>query len=208
MAATRSYFYTIDNGWQSTGTEDFRVSDFVAAFTNTWKSPEKAPYTASLSVDASYTQSLLRFSESTLAFNLGLTFKLTDVVDLTFSSVSQNSSAWRYWPWLFNETLEAADLDPDSYFKDPVTDILEGFAFWSDSTREDSLFKLKSISVKLVRYLHDWDMSFSLTATTPTLRYDDDSLPIRPQSGLPVPPHVAGYVPDKGLLLPRFQRRL
>jgi hypothetical protein len=165
LNAGRSLSYYIDNGWQSKGSEEFRVTSFATAFKNTWKTDAASPLAASLSLDSSYTQSVLKFSDSVLAFNLGLSFKVTDSIDLSFSSSSQNASAWQYWPWLFASSLEGTGKTADEWAKNPLYDIAQGFYFWDSDARSASLFKLKSLSVKLVRYLHDWDMSFTLSAT-------------------------------------------
>ncbi len=168
LTAGRSLVYTpvAGSGWTATGSETFQVTDFTAAFKDSWKTPDGLPFGAALSLDSSYSQSLLRFSESTISFGLTLSLKLSSFLDLSFSSVSQNRSAWRYWPWLFPAVSTIGD--PNDYFRNPLEDIANSFAFGSASLREASLFKLKSLSVRLNHDLHDWDLSFELT-TTPTL---------------------------------------
>jgi len=178
LVAAQGYYYypVIGSGWVAYSSEKTLVlSSFKAAFSKTWKSAAGSPFTASLAVDASYTQSLLQFSNSVLALSLGLTLKVTDVIDVSFKSVSQNSSAWRYCPWLF-PAVALTGYSADSYFRNPLVDILDGFAFWDTSARTSSLFKLKSLSVSVARDLHDWNLSFSLTST-PTL--DTSSVPYR-----------------------------
>lgn len=168
LTAGRSLVYTpvAGAGWTATGSETFQVTDFTGAFKDSWKTPAGLPFSATLGLDTSYSQSLLRFSESTISFGLTLSFKVSSLLDLSFSSVSQNRSAWRYWPWLFPAVYTIGD--PSSYFRNPLEDIGNSFAFGSSTLREASLFKLKSLSVKLSHDLHDWDLSFELTAT-PTL---------------------------------------
>jgi hypothetical protein len=178
LVAARGYYYypVIGSGWVAYSSEKSLVfSSFKAAFSRTWKSAASAPFTASLAVDASYTQSLLQFSNSVLALSLGLTLKVTDFIDVSLKSVSQNSSAWRYCPWLF-PAVELTGYSADSYFKNPLVDILDGFAFWDTSARTSSLFKLKSLSISVAHDLHDWNLTFSLTST-PTL--DTSSVPYR-----------------------------
>lgn len=178
LVAAQGYYYypVIGSGWVAYSSEKSLVfSSFKAAFSKTWKSAADAPFTASLAVDASYTQSLLQFSNSVLAFSLGFTLKVTDFIDVSFKSVSQNSSAWRYCPWLF-PAVELTGYTADSYYKNPLVDILDGFAFWDTSARTSSLFKLKSLSISVAHDLHDWNLSFSLTST-PTL--DTTSVPYR-----------------------------
>jgi hypothetical protein len=168
LEAKRGYYYSLNPldlgaGWQQVGSEAFVVSGFKAAFKKTWKTADSAAWRASLSVDASYNQSLLQFSDSVLGLTLGLTLKINDFLDLSFSSISQNASAWRYCPWLFPAVYDIGD--PSAWFKNPVTDIADSFAFWDKALRTASLFKLKSLSVSLVHDLHDWDLSFTLSAS-------------------------------------------
>lgn len=170
------YYPVIGSGWVAYTTEEELVfSSFKAAFSKTWKNPPGAPLAASFSVDASYNQNLLQFSNSILGLSLSLTFKVTDLIDVSFKSVSQNSSAWRYCPWLF-PAVEKTGYTADDYFTNPLTDILDGFAFWDTGARTSSLFKLKSLSVSVAHDLHDWNLSFSLTSA-PTL--DTSSTPYK-----------------------------
>jgi lipopolysaccharide assembly outer membrane protein LptD (OstA) len=156
------------SGWSATGLELFRVTDFSAAFRQEWKSEEAAPARASLSIDTSYTQSLLRFTESSLSFSLGVTLKIKDNIDLSFTSLSQNAAAWRYWPGLFPEA-SADKIGAKLATQVPMlADIAQSFYFWNDEARRNSLFKIKSLSVKLTHYLHDWDLAFAAQAS-PTL---------------------------------------
>lgn len=150
-------------GWEAIdGDAKFRISNFQAAFKQSLSTDASSPYTASFAIDSSYSQNLLMFSESTLSFGLSLTLKISDFIDLSFTSLSQNSAAWRYCPWLFSAVDDVGGAD--EYFVNPLKDIANSFAFWDDDKRTASLFKLKNISVKLVHYLHDWDMSFTLSA--------------------------------------------
>jgi hypothetical protein len=45
-----------------------------------------------------------------------------------------------------------------------VLDIWDSFSLWDKAARTASLFKLKSLSMSLVHDLHDWDLSFTLSA--------------------------------------------
>ena len=132
LVAAQGYYYYPDlgSGWIAASTEEsFVFSSFKSSFATAWKSPADAPFTASFSVDASYTQSLLQFSSSVIGLTFNLTFKVTDLIDLSFKSVSQNSAAWRYCPWLFPAVTNTG-YTADHFFRNPIVDILDGFAFW------------------------------------------------------------------------------
>ena len=166
-ARSYSYSYTSGSGWSPSTDKSFLISNLSAALAEDWSTPKDWPFSSTIKGSLSYSQSFLEFSDSILAFNLSVTFKMTDFLDLSFSSLSQNSSAWRYCPWLFSG---AKDLDAgaDYFYVSPLTDIAESFYFWDTSARKRSNFKLKSLSMKVSHSLHDWDASFEISAS-PTL---------------------------------------
>jgi hypothetical protein len=174
-ARSNSYTYASGSGWSANADKSFLVTNLAAAYNGSWSAPKDWPFSSTVKAALSYSQSFLEFSDSILAFNLSLTFKVTDFLDLSFSSLSQNSSAWRYFPWLFANS-DTAGMDLGDFYASPLTDIAESFYFWDSSARKRSLFKLKSLSVKLSHDLHDWDMSFQLSAS-PTL--DTSSTPYK-----------------------------
>jgi lipopolysaccharide assembly outer membrane protein LptD (OstA) len=169
LTAARSYSYTYasGSGWSASSGKSFLVTNLAAAYNGSWSAPKDWPFGSTAKAALSYSQSFLEFSDSILAFNFSLTFKLNDFLDLSFSSLSQNSSAWRYCPWLFTSS-DTAGMNLADFYTSPLADIAESFYFWDSSARKRSLFKLKSLSVKLSHDLHDWDMSFQLSAS-PTL---------------------------------------
>ncbi|MBN1241450.1 MAG: LPS-assembly protein LptD [Spirochaetales bacterium] len=156
-------------GWQTVpDSERFRASDAGLSIAGDW-SPDpvwKGRLAASLSASLAASQSLLKFTDSTLSLTLGVNFEVADRFTLSFSSVSRNQSFWRYFPGLFDfpGTIEPVN---------PVRDVLDSFDFFSPGQegRYRSLWKLSSLSVKLLRELHDWDLSLELSAR-PVLRSD------------------------------------
>jgi hypothetical protein len=174
LTAARSYSYSYvgGSGWSSSADQSFLISNLSAAFAEDWSAPKDWPFSSTIKGSLSYSQSFLEFSDSILAFNLAVTFKMTDFLDVTFSSLSQNSSAWRYCPWLFSGTKDLG-LGADYYYVSPLTDIAESFYFWDTSARKRSLFKLKSLSLKVSHSLHDWDASFEISAS-PSLSLGSD----------------------------------
>lgn len=174
LSARRSTGYrfelaTAPLGWQAIpGSESFRASDASLSLGGDW-SPDpfwKGRVDASLSASLAASQSLLKFTDSTLSLNLRAEFKVADRLALSFASVSRNQSLWRYFPGFFEfpGTIEPVN---------PARDILDSFDFFSPGQegRYRSLWKLSSLSVKLLRELHDWDLSLELSAK-PVLRAD------------------------------------
>jgi hypothetical protein len=161
--ASDAVAYELDtDGWTATGDSSFRLSAFSIAFKDSWKPPAawRRRIAWSLDVNANAQQSFLRFTDSYLNFVLGLTFKVHEILDITFSSTSKNSALWRYYPGAF--TIPAP-YDVEAV--NPIEDLLKSFNFFDTTDRMESLFKLKSLSITATHYLHDWDlaMKFSMS---------------------------------------------
>jgi hypothetical protein len=82
---------------------------------------------------------------------------------LYFSVYSRNENVWRYFPSI------ASDRGVETV--NPVVDLLRSFNFFNVEDRKSSNFKLKSISVGLIRDLHDWQLKFDYTGNR-ELSYD------------------------------------
>jgi hypothetical protein len=119
----------------------------------------------SLGSNLSLTQSLVRFTESSLSFNLNISFKVGDTFNFTFSSQSLNSAAWRYFPGLFSDQLSEAGYSASNSFVNPITDIWNSLSVWDENALRNSYFKLKSLSLKAAQDLHDWTLSAEVSTT-------------------------------------------
>ncbi|OHD16402.1 MAG: hypothetical protein A2Y38_25180, partial [Spirochaetes bacterium GWB1_59_5] len=161
-----AYTLTVDEGWSSTGEPAFRISSAALGFTKAWAPPaswqQRIAWT--LNVNAAAQQSFLRFTDSYLNFVLGLSLKVHEFLDITFSSTSRNSSLWRYYPGLFTSP---SNIDLTEFARNPLVDIIKSFNFFDgdESDRKESLFKLKSLSVTATHYLHDWDLAATFSAS-------------------------------------------
>lgn len=157
-----AYALTVGEGWTSTGDPEFRISSAALGFTKAWAPPgawqRRIAWT--LNVNAAAQQSFLRFTDSYLNFVLGLTFKVHEFLDITFSSTSRNSSLWRYYPGFFEIPNVVKPVNP-------LEDLLKSFNFFdpTGSDRRQSLFKLKTLSVTATHYLHDWDLAATFSAS-------------------------------------------
>ena len=79
---------------------------------------------------------------------------------LYFSVYSRNENVWRYFSSIAgSETVN------------PVVDLFRSFNFFNVEDRKSSNFKLKSISLGLIRDLHDWQLKFDYTGNR-ELSYD------------------------------------
>lgn len=159
-----AYRLSYGSGWSSVGDPSFMVNAMAMAYKASWKPPAawRRRIQWTMDVNASASQSFLRFTDSYLSFVYGLTFKAHELLDLSLSSTSKNSSLWRYFPDAF-EIPEEIGLDPVN----PLTDLLASFNFFDGTgdARRASLFKLKSLELTATHHLHDWDLALKLTAS-------------------------------------------
>ena len=164
---TRSYMPVVGSGWVAFGDETFAPSNFSLSLIPIWKSdPTIISTTAatwSIGPNLALAQSLVRFSESTLTFGLTATVKVGDAFSLSLTSQSQNAAVWRYYSDIFSSQLESGGFSAQSYRINPLTDILDSLAIWDSATLRKSLFKLKSLSLRAARDLHDWTLSADIS---------------------------------------------
>ncbi len=121
----------------------------------------------------SYTQNLVRFTESNIVADLTVSLTGKKGSSLKFSARSVNKSPWRYWPGFFPAS---ADFDPKDYARDPFTDVLDAFSIWDTQALKRTLFKLQNLSLSLSQDLHDWNVEASL-AMSPVLFTPDSGRP-------------------------------
>lgn len=158
-----AYEPVIGSGWKAVGSESFRASNVSMALKGTFKSPEGSAAAWSVTGNASLAQSLLRFSESSLSLGVTASLKVAKALELSLSSQSQSSSAWRYYPELFSAPSTLSGW-PEAYRKPFLADLWESVSIWDADALRRSLFKLKSLSLKVSHDLHDWDLSAELSA--------------------------------------------
>jgi lipopolysaccharide assembly outer membrane protein LptD (OstA) len=170
---TSTYSPVVNAGWVSNDDTAFRISDLGIGLAPQFKGDASATGSSvwSLGANLSLSQSLIRFTESNLGFNLNASLKVDDKLSLTFSSQSLNSAAWRYFPGLFSDQLPAGRT-PSDYRVNPIIDIWNSLSLWDASALRNSLFKLKSLSLTAVQNLHDWTLSAQIS-TTPLLNATD-----------------------------------
>ena len=85
-------------------------------------------------------------------FSTGLTARVHEFLDLTFATASSNERTYLYVPtWARDAGQEPLN---------PIEDLLWSFAFWDDSLRLRSNFKIDRLSLSAVHHLQDWDLTF------------------------------------------------
>jgi len=140
---------------------------------NNQKSAEAPSLRFNLRPTLSYSQNLVRFTESILSASLDLSLTSEMGTSLSFQSVSSNKSAWRYWPAFFPSDNT---INPNDYYRNFLTDLAESLSIWDTSKLKNSLFKLQSLSLKLSQDLHDWNLAASL-GMSPVLVTPDTGRP-------------------------------
>ena len=85
-------------------------------------------------------------------FSTAFTARVHEFLDLTFATASSNERTYRYFP----DWARDAGQEP----LNPIQDLLWSFAFWDDSLRLRSNFKIDRLSLSAVHHLQDWDLTF------------------------------------------------
>ncbi len=180
FTAKKSKGYSFSDGlWSTDGTESFRP--YEASLSLTPKIGETSAKTDTnssslqfyLRPTISYTQNLVRFTESTLGASIDLSLTSAEGTSLSISSVSANKSAWRYWPSLFPSS---GSFNPSDYYRNFLTDLANSLSLWDSAKLKSSLFKLQSFNLKLAQDLHDWNLEAAL-GMSPVLVTPDSGRP-------------------------------
>lgn len=174
-------YYTITNtipyrldtltGWVSDGTEpEFIPSATGLTYNNNSKPLKLYQWNdrifLQMNVASNLLFNLLKPTESNFDFNPSLTLKIYEFLDITFSSNSRNDVIARYYQdWI----VLPAPLPGE---KNVVVDVFKSFNFFNRQEREQSGFKLKSLNLEVIHYLHDWTMNFK-TSLKPELKTTD-----------------------------------
>lgn len=146
-----------------------------------------------------WSMNLQRFTDNLFEFAPRVTLAVHEALDLTFSSLSVNTRTYRYLPGLPGQVGEA--------WVNPVVDLVRSFNFFdtrppSSNDRYLSAFKIRSISLKAVHHLHDWDLTVEYTGspklvTVPKKQYEwSPTFAIRLQ-WVPVPEIKAAVSGDR-----------
>ena len=159
--AQQTYPYTFlpSSGWVQQPTLKFIPSNFSAGVNYSYNSEPlwKNRISWSTSVAANWNINLLRFTENLLDFQFSATLHIYQFLDVTFSAESTNAATYRYIPGL-PEKIGQSQLSP-------FTDLFDSFNFFNTADRQQSNFKMKSISLSLVHHLGDWDLSIQYTGS-------------------------------------------
>lgn len=175
-----SLFYTLTNtvpykltgsGWTLDGSEKkFIPSAMGCSFNNASKPLKiyswKNRFALQASLESNLKFDLIRLTESSFDFKPKLTLKISDFLDLSFSSSSSNEVIARYFQQWMNLPSPLPGED------NIIQDLANSFAFYDVKKREQSGFKLKTLTFSMTHYLHDWTATLD-TTVSPELKTDD-----------------------------------
>ena len=189
LAYTMAYTYGYDaayidgedgrvfNGWDTRDEKEFLPETFSLAYSSSnktfryWK--KRVTWAPSLSTSIVY--DCLRPTNSYFKFVPAVSFKVNNMLTLTFSSETKNSVIYRYFQGFTNTDIDIPG--ETNIFKD----LINSFAFWGNgkvfdpeqTKRRASGFKLKSLNITATHSLHDWDLA-STFKVEPRLVQDDN----------------------------------
>lgn len=161
LGAGQSKSYTLDpdSGWVEDGAKAFRLTNASASYKKTFDLPLFRAGAAKFkgNLDAQFSQSLVKATDSVLALTYGITITIPKILDLTISGTSQNSSVWRYAPsWFGMSTVGTQTIEPVNIFKD----LFNSLSIWDAAALRSALFKIKGLTIKATHYMEDWDLVF------------------------------------------------
>lgn len=154
MLYTYSYTLNTTTGWVASSKKNFlpyalsaSLGTSSAEFTNKAKTISVKP-----SVSSALSWNIVKPTDSYFGFSPSLALKINDFLTLTFSAESRNKELLRYMQKAIGFTPEIPGE------RNVFVDLWNSFAFWDESKRASSGFKLKHINIKLEHDLHDWTL--------------------------------------------------
>lgn len=149
-----SQTYDFNQGWISKNEEKFVPYSASIAYSTSsknfrfWKNRISIAPTLSTSLVVDF----VRPTNSYFIFSPGISFKVNEFLDFSFSTTSRNDVLYRY----VQTALGYPGRLPGE--ENIFRDLLNGFRFDDENIRKSSGFKLKSLNFTITHDLHDWDL--------------------------------------------------
>jgi hypothetical protein len=149
---------TVKGEWKPTGIQKVLVPSSLLL---SYSSPDvsrtfwKNRVTLEGRISTSWRLNLQEFTKSILDFTFAMNFSVYQFLEFSLAVSSFNTKTYRYIP--------AYAALADEPWVNPLVDLLRSFNFFNISDRLLSSFNLRTISMKLVHHLHDWDLSAEYT---------------------------------------------
>ncbi len=157
MSNTNGYTFNSGSGWSSTTKKEFQPYNLSLAYTNPSKTfkywSDRISWTPTVSTSVVY--DCLRPTSSYFVFKPGVTFKVNNFLDFSFSAETRNSVIYRYF---------CPENKYQEYYKGTgersiFNDLMNSFRFDDEQKRLRSGFKMKSFNMTVTHDLDDWDLN-------------------------------------------------
>lgn len=159
------YDFVSGKGWKSKSSDEkyFQPYQLSFAYTNQNKIfkyfSDRIKLSPNLSTSVVY--DFLRPTSSYFVFKPGVTFRINNFLDITFSAESRNNSIYKYF----------CSNDKFNYYyrgvgeRNILRDLSKSFSFSNNDDRKSTGFKLKNLNISVTHNLHDWNfnMDFKIT---------------------------------------------
>jgi len=149
-------FNFVTGVWDPVGTKEYFLPSYITLGYNLagkeryyWKNRIRIK----TSLNTSWSMNIEQFTDNSLDFSLTFSFFLYKFLELSVTTTSYNNRTFQYFPSLAAELVEP--------HVNPIDDLLNSFKLFDRTAREQSSFKWRSINVKAVHYLHDWNLTLS-----------------------------------------------
>ena len=153
------------DGWLLSGDRGLVPREFSLGYVQTFTKKETANklFSFSVNLNTSLTFDLQRYTNSRYSFGLGFNMGITNFLELSLSTTSENGVMFKYFQKMpfFDMPVELYQGQETNLFKD----LFNSFRFDNDELRRKSGFKLKSLNVSLIHHLGDWNASLSVYMT-------------------------------------------
>jgi hypothetical protein len=153
------------NGWlqmkyKSLNPNDFKLA-YVKTFTQNGLWGNRLSFSVSLNTSLSF--DLQRYTNSKFSFSLGVKTRITNFLELDFSTNSENAVVFKYFQGLpfFNLPTQLYQGQETNLF----IDLLNSFRFDNDNLRRRSGFKMKALNISLIHHLGDWNAKLTVGMT-------------------------------------------
>jgi hypothetical protein len=165
--ATRITGYELNKtqGWiPLTGEPSLKSRDFTLNFAKTFSKNElwKKRLGFSVNINSRLFFDLQRYTNSSFSLTTGFGLKISNFIDLNFSTTMENAVIFRYFkdlPMFQDLPIDLPEGEQNNFF----IDLANSFRFDDENRRRSSGFKMKSMNLSATHHLGDWNAILSLT---------------------------------------------
>jgi hypothetical protein len=153
------------NGWLQMRDKSLNPHEFKLAYVKTFTQPSfwEDRLSFSFSVNTSLAFDLQRYTNSKFSLSLGVKTRITNFLELSFTTNSENAVIFKYLKGLpfFNLPAQLYPGQETNFF----VDLLNSFRFDNDDLRRKSGFKMKALNISLIHHLGDWNAKLTVGMT-------------------------------------------